>query len=158
MPTVQQRTEQNAFAVSYRVGAPPAPGTYCAPGLPRAHPPTTTPARPVPAARPKSRQQMQTAWLLVMVCAAFASVVVGLAYIYGYALVTKEGYRRAQLKSALRQEREMAQQLKQELALTHTPLIIDRKARSIGMVRANDQQTVTVEDNSLSQPSHIAGY
>jgi hypothetical protein len=82
--------------------------------------------------------------MFLMVFAAFAAFLVGMAYIYGYALVTKEGYRRAHLKTMLRQEREMAQQYKQQLALTHTPMFIEKQAHSLGMMRPDDKQTLTV--------------
>jgi hypothetical protein len=144
MPTVQQRTRENAFAVSYRADTAPAVEVRRATTPGRTYAPAPTPSRPVPGSRSQPRQRVQTAWLLLMVCAAFASVIVGLAYLYGYALVTKEGYRRAQLKSELRQEREMAQQLKQEQALTHTPLHIEQQAHAIGMKPASEQQMVTV--------------
>ncbi|HZO91040.1 MAG TPA: hypothetical protein VFB38_22130 [Chthonomonadaceae bacterium] len=145
MPTAQQHTRPNAFAPSGANTRSITTGYSAYTGhTGRRQAPATAPARPAPRTGVSVRPRMQTTWLILMVLTAFAFVVVGLAYLYGYALVTKEGYRRAQLKSMLRRERELAQQWKQQLALTHTPMQIEQRARALGMVHANDQEAITV--------------
>ena len=144
MPTAQRETGQNAFSRPYATGTRPLTGVPRASTAARVYTPAPAPAQSVPVSRPRARRPEQTAWMLLMVFAAFATVIIGLAYIYGYALVTKEGYRRARLKTMLRQEREMAQQWKQQLALTHTPTLIEHKARLNGMVRPDEKWTLTV--------------
>jgi hypothetical protein len=68
----------------------------------------------------------------------------GLAYLYGHALVTKEGYRRVQIGAMLRQQRELAQQWKHRQALIQSPREIEQKAQTLGMALADEQGTVTV--------------
>ena len=80
-----------------------------------------------------------------MVLTAVVLVGVGLAYLAFCAQVTQEGYRRVQLKAALQRERDLATRWMQQKAQLGTPAFIERKVKDLGMVRADDKQTVTIQ-------------
>jgi hypothetical protein len=79
-----------------------------------------------------------------MTLAATVTVVLGLAYLSGYAQVAHEGYRRARLRDALRRERDLSEQWEQRRTLHNTSAYIEHRARALGMVRADDKLTVTI--------------
>src|SRR5438105_221395 len=107
MPTtVQRQTAQTAFRAETPYGSATARSTATTPRQGVAIPAPDPRPTPVPAVRRRSR--VQTAWLLMMLV-----VSCGLVYLSGYARVTAEGYRRAKLMTALRQEREKTQQWRQ---------------------------------------------
>ncbi len=105
-------------------------------------PPVVAPPRAVPVPAPRARSQ--TRLLLVMTLAAFVTVVTGLIYLSGHARITQEGYRRARLKAQLRQAQELSQQWRQRQAVVNTPASIEARALALGMIRADDKQTVTL--------------
>lgn len=84
--------------------------------------------------RPLSRRlRSQIATVGLLLACASGLCLMGLAYLYGHALVTKEGYRRVQVGAMLRQQRELAQQWKHRQALIQSPREIEQKAQTLGM-------------------------
>lgn len=142
METARRQAGTNAFRsdTPYRMGPTPVRHGSAVPDY-AVVPQIRTPA---PRTRPARRTQAQTVWFVFMVVAAFWCVVTGLVFLSGHAQVTREGYRRAQLRTALRRERDLAQQWRQRDAYARTPLSIEQKARDLGMIRADDRFTVTV--------------
>src|SRR5207248_3045427 len=62
-----------------------------------------------PVIAPRLRRRVNVAWSALIVFAAILVLIAGMTYLSGYARLTHEGYRRAQLKNLLRQERDVAQ-------------------------------------------------
>jgi hypothetical protein len=101
--------------------------------------PIVTQHKPIPR---RLRAQIATVGLLLACATGLCCM--GLAYLYGHALVTQEGYRHVHIGAMLRQQRELAQQLRQGQALIQSPRVIEQKAQALGMALADEQGTVTV--------------
>lgn len=104
-----------------------------------------------PAEKPKrhaagspARPRMQTAWFAFMLTAGMVVTMIGLFYLSGHASVTREGYRRAKLVGRLRQEQARRQTLDALKARAAAPGTIEAKARALHMIRAADDNTLTV--------------
>lgn len=135
MPTTAPRqTPRSAFQTDARIRSSVVP-TVPTPVQPR---PTNT-----PAVRPKPR--VQTGKLLGMTLLASLAMAAGMGYLNLRAQVAREGFRRVTLQKALRREQEQAQIWKQQQAMVNTPTLIEQKARALGMIRADDKQTVTIQ-------------
>lgn len=135
MPTVQMRKEQTAFKHTGTYGA--TSRTAYAPQPLRQDPPAAAKAI-------RSRQHVQFAWIGLILIAAMASVGLGLAYLSAYASITNEGYRKARLKAMLQQEQEKAQSLRELRGHVMTPAKIEERAKAHGMIRADDNQAITL--------------
>ena len=140
MPTASQQRETTAFranAASYAAN----------PRQAAVRQPLRTQPAPQPASRPlaKPRQKAQTRNIAFLMLMAFLLLVMGFAYLTCCAQVTREGYRRVQLREALKRERAMAQQWKQAEALQNNPAEIGKRARALGMTRPNEQDTVVLQ-------------
>ena len=95
-----------------------------------------------PLARP--RINVQVATIGVMLLAALLVVLVGLVYLYGYARLAREAYRRVHLREELRHERAMAQWWKERQATITTPGYIEQRAQALNMGLADNRQTFTL--------------
>ena len=135
MPTVQMQKEQTAFKHTGTYGA--TPRTAYAPQPVRQDPPASAKAI-------RSRQQVQFAWIGLILIASIASVTLGLAYLSACASVTNEGYRKARLRTMLQQEQEKAQSLRELRGHVMTPAKIEERAKAHGMIRADDKQAITL--------------
>ena len=144
MPTAPYPTEQTAFRATPQASSPPPYGSGAARGVARAS--VSAPKRPAPTPQPVAppRRRAQSGLLLFMVFGALIVLGAGLAYLSGYAQVTKEGYRRVALKAQLRREKELAQQWRQMEAVVSAPGQIEHQARALGMTRASDKEAIVV--------------
>jgi hypothetical protein len=81
--------------------------------------------------------------MLLMIFAAAVVVLCGVAYLWGQAGLTYEGYRHSRLQKMLLQERAMEQQWRHEQAAQSAPLSIEQKAKEQGMVKTADSDVIT---------------
>lgn len=142
MQQAQRQTQATMFNSTpiYAGAGSAAPALH--PGLRRPVPTTRPDDAPKPSAR--LRPRIQTAWIGLILIVSTMTFAGGMAYLYGHALVTREGYRKAELRQELRREREVAQQWKHRQALMQTPGLIEAKARELGMVPAADSALITI--------------
>src|SRR5579859_6577563 len=100
-----------------------------------------SPRKPADAARrSRATQRPQDLWLAMMVVAAFVCSTAGLLYLSSYARLTREGYRRDHLLRQLHAAQEQSRQLQQIKAMLSAPDTIEKKARAMNMVPADDSQ------------------
>jgi hypothetical protein len=139
MPTTQNRNAAMAFRHT---------GTYAVVGAQAAYAarPATQPQQEAPSAAKavRPRHQVQAAWITLILVAAIGSVTLGLAYLSACASVTREGYRKARLKTMLRQEREKAQYWRELRGQVMTPASIEQRAKVHGLLRADEKNTVSL--------------
>jgi hypothetical protein len=79
---------------------------------------------------------------LLILVSALVALGVGLSYLSAHARMTAEGYRRDKLTRLRKNQREKVRQLKQQLAIANTTATIEQEARKLGMIRADEQQTI----------------
>ncbi|HLV80840.1 MAG TPA: hypothetical protein VKT32_11190 [Chthonomonadaceae bacterium] len=144
MPTAQRQIRANvlhsASGAALRAGAQP----YRAPLPQRGSAPEVAPRRATSAPLARPRLNLQVATIGVMLLAALLVVLVGLVYLYGYARLAREAYRRVHLREELRHERAMAQWWKERQAAISTPGYIEQRAQTLNMNLADDRQTFTL--------------
>jgi hypothetical protein len=140
MPPATKGTRDTAFRPTgaYTGSGAQATAVRHTPQLPQREPP------PALVKSPKPRQQVQMAWIGLILVTSLIGGALGLAYLSACASVTREGHRKASLKSMLRQEREKAQNLRELRGQVMTPAAIERIAKERGMIRADDQQATTI--------------
>lgn len=135
MATVQPRREQTAFRHT---------GTYGARARVAYAPQPARETAPTPVKAVKPRQQVQMAWIMLILAASIAGGTLGMAYLSACASVTREGYRKAKLKTILRQEREKAQYWRELRGQVMTPALIEHRAKVQGMIRADENSAITL--------------
>jgi hypothetical protein len=140
MPPAPRESRETVFRVT---------GTYSGGGaqatavrhLPK-QPQRETPPTPVKSIKP--RQQIQMAWIGLILVISLIGGALGLAYLSACANVTREGHRKASLKSMLRQEREKAQFWREMRGQVMTPAAIELRAKGQGMIRAEEAKAITI--------------
>ena len=153
MAAAQRENAKTAFRAPANAFATPAL-TAPRPQRTPAQRPSRAPAPAVvPASRPRQREQ--TARMFLMIFMAAITVLCGVAYLWGQASLTREGYRHSQLQKMLMRERDMAQQWKHEQAALSTQAVIEQKAQEQGMVRASEGDIITAGVVSAPSPSSI---
>ncbi len=78
------------------------------------------------------------------VAAVLIVFAIAVYYLSGYAQLSTEGIRASKLSSQLKQEQSMAAFWKQQQALMTTPGSIEKRANTIGMLPADEKQTITL--------------
>jgi hypothetical protein len=137
MAAVPQKNAPTAFrntANAYAQTALPA-------SRPQKTPAERTSRAPAPASA--SRQREQTYRMFLMVIAAGIAVLCGVAYLWGQASLTNEGYRHSKIQKMLLQERATEQIWRHEQAALSTQAIIERKAQEQGMIKVSTSEAIT---------------
>lgn len=136
MPSLQTRSGAHVLP-------PVSTGTA---GVRTLHPPAPVAPGPIAPARvARAEHRTQMAWIGLILIVALVCVSLGLAYLSACASVTREGYRRARLKAMLLQEQVKAQNWRELHSQVMAPTAVEARARSLGMTRADDSQTVILK-------------
>ena len=144
MPTAQPQIRSTAFRAPSGAAHAVAARPQRAPVPQRGSAPEVAPRRVASAPLARPRLNVQVATIGVMVLAALLVVLVGLVYLYGYARLAREAYRRVHLREELRHERAMAQWWKERQAAISTPGYIEQRAQAMNMNLVDDRQTFTL--------------
>ena len=111
--------------------------------VPRLTPqPSPAPRPAAPSARPHRVPEMVQ--MIPMTVGAVVTVMMGIAYLQCCARTTREAYRRASLMQEARQERAIAVRMRQIQAQTANPRAVEQLAAGMGMVPANESQSITI--------------
>jgi|SRR5579884_1596818 len=144
MPTAQRQLRSTAFRAPSGAALQVAPRPHRSRVPQRDSAPEAAPRRAASAPLARPRVNVQVATIGMMLLAAFLVVAVGLVYLYGYARLAREAYRRVHLREELRHERAMAQWWKERQAAISTPGYIEQRAQALNMDLADDRQTFTL--------------
>ena len=106
--------------------------------------PSPGPARSVGRVAVPSRSRGETVQLFLMVCCAAFCTVAGFAYLSCYVMMTNEAYRHSKLINQVTQETQKTQHWKHQQALINTPDNIEKRAKSLNMVRPDEKLTITI--------------
>ena len=142
MSLVQRKTAQNTFPnLTSSLGSLGTPSPL--PKKPAIHTGKSTNFKGKNA--PRSREQVQNLRIVFSLVIALGVLLAGMCYLFGYALITKESFRQAQLHKQLKDSHEKNHSLREELARAQTPKEIEIQAKRYNMVRVSDQNTITLE-------------
>lgn len=105
------------------------------------------PVAPPIQTRVQSRREIriQTRVLALMLLCAAVVTCAGIAYLSGYASLTREAYGRAYLRKKLNQEIYLSKWWSNREAVASAPAIVEQRASQLGMQPADDSKTLVLK-------------